>query len=73
MSNVKRIGGIGWVIDKLVEHYKTGEIKGLMIQLLDKNGEFHNCRSGDLTYIEMLGLIEAAKDDFRITREENVQ
>lgn len=73
MAKVEHINGVGWAIEKLVEHYKTGEIKGLMFQLLDKNGEFHNCRSGDLTYIEMLGLIEAAKDDFRITRADNVE
>jgi len=70
---VKHIDNIGWAIDKLLECHKAGKIKGLMIQMLDKDGCFYNSRAGNLNYIEMLGLLESAKDDFRITREENIQ
>jgi len=65
-ARINRIGDVGWLIDQLLEDYETGQIKGLMVQYVNKDGTFVTGKTSTLGYIEKLGLLEAAKADITV-------
>jgi hypothetical protein len=50
-----------WTLDKMNRMYAAGEIVGFQAQVQLNNATFVTLRAGNLTYIEKLGLLEAAK------------
>lgn len=63
MASIFHIDKVGWAIEQLLEEYNKGNIKGLMFQHINLDGTFICCTSGDLSYIEKLGLLESTKGD----------
>jgi hypothetical protein len=64
-SKVKTLvsNDIAWAVEQINELYRKGEIKGLNVQIMLKDGEFITGSSGDISFLEKIGLIETAKHD----------
>jgi len=60
MSKVVRLGSVGEAIDQLNKKFEQGEIEGLVLCIKNKDGTFE-IGWAELSYIERLGLLEAAK------------
>ena len=65
--------GVAWGIDELMKFYREGNIRGFQFQLVQSDGQFVTGRCGDISYLEKLGLLEAAKADviFKVWEEDN--
>ena len=63
MSAVRHFGSTGELIDDLARAYEAGRLKGLIALTVLNDGEFATAFSGDLGYLEKLGLLESAKQD----------
>ncbi len=50
-----------WGLEKMNKMYESGSIVGFQAQLQLNDGTFVTMRCGTLSYIEKLGLLEAAK------------
>jgi len=72
-NKLSHINTIGSCIQYLVDSYAAGQVKGVMIHILNKDGTFENGKAGEITYLEKLGLLESAKGDFIVIPMENVQ
>jgi hypothetical protein len=64
-NKVSHLDSIGRLLEKATEDYHAGIIKGLQIQYVYDDGRFLTGSSGGegFTYIERIGLLEAAKAD----------
>lgn len=63
---------VAWLVEQINELYQCGNIKGLTVQICLNDGEFITGSSGDITFIEKLGLIESAKHDIVLQANEFV-
>jgi DNA-binding Xre family transcriptional regulator len=61
---------VAWSIDEINKLYRNGKIKGITFQLLLEDGEFVTCHSGDITFLEKLGMIESAKNNIFLSVED---
>lgn len=62
MSKLVRLGSVGEVIDWLNRKFEQCEIEGLVLCVKNRDGTFEIAWA-ELSYIERLGLLEAAKGD----------
>lgn len=62
-GKVTYIDGIGRLLQFAQHKHKRGELKGVVIGMVHHDGSFVTGWSNTLTYIERLGLLEAAKQD----------
>ena len=65
MCRVVYLDSVGQAIGKLLDYYDSGEVVGLLFQVVFNDGSFATCKAGDMSYLEMIGLLEAAKEDVR--------
>ncbi|SMB97791.1 hypothetical protein SAMN00808754_1949 [Thermanaeromonas toyohensis ToBE] len=63
MAKVVRFGDIGEMIDYLAQKFDAGEIEGILICVKNHDKTFEVAWTETLSYIERLGLLEAAKAD----------
>lgn len=64
MAEIIRFGNVGEIIDELNAAFEKGEIEGLIVCIKYKqDGMFAIGWTESLSYIERLGLLEAAKGD----------
>jgi hypothetical protein len=61
-DTIPNIDPIGAAITDLVEAYLDGDIKGIMIQYISKDGGLAVSSVGDIGYLEKIGILETAKD-----------
>jgi len=61
MGKIVHLGNTGEIIDYLEEKYQQGEIKNIVVCLINHNGIFEVSWDKDISYLEKLGLLEAAK------------
>lgn len=54
---------VAWSIEEINKLYREGKIKGITFQIKLADGEFITCHSGDISFLEKLGMIESAKND----------
>lgn len=62
MTKIVRLGSVGETINQLNRKFEQDEIEGLVVCIKNKDGTF-DVAWADLSYIERLGLLEAAKGD----------
>lgn len=55
--------GVAWGIEELNRFYREGKIRGLQFQFIQPDDQFVTGRCGDMSYIEKLGLLDAARAD----------
>lgn len=58
---------VAWMVQRINDLYMQGKLKGLTVQMVMTDDEFATAHSGDLSYLEKLGLIEAAKQDLLVS------
>lgn len=58
---VRHLGETGWVVDQLVKEQEAGNITGIMVQYVCKDGTFVCGYTGDMDYLTRLGLLETMK------------
>ncbi|UED81947.1 hypothetical protein FH508_0008640 [Lysinibacillus sp. CD3-6] len=58
---------VAWSLQQIHDLYMQGKIKGVTMQIALTDGEFATTHSGELSYLEKLGLIEAAKQDLLVS------
>ncbi len=54
---------VAWSVEEINKLYREGKIKGITFQIMIDDGEFITCHSGDISFLEKLGMIESAKND----------
>lgn len=67
MTKIVRFDTIGEVLDELQEQYDKGNVQGLVIAFVDKDGHTMTTAQGNISFIEKLGLVEVAKQDILFT------
>jgi hypothetical protein len=60
-QKVVHIDAVGSIIEELREKYGNGEVKGLIVTIVREDGTFELLWSNTMSYLERLGLTEAAK------------
>lgn len=63
MDKIIRLGGVGEILDYLEAKHQRGEIKGVLVCVINHDGTFEVSWNNDISYLERLGLLEAAKGD----------
>jgi hypothetical protein len=61
LDMVVHIDAVGSIIDELTKEYRDGRIKGVLVTVVRDDGGFEISWSNNMSFLERLGLAEAAK------------
>lgn len=69
MEKVKNLvnNDVAWMVEQINELYRQGKIQGISVQMLQIDGEYITGSSGEMSYLEKLGLVESAKQDIMLS------
>ncbi|WP_147536091.1 hypothetical protein [Bacillus marasmi] len=72
MGSVKNLvnNDVAWLVEEITKLYQQGAVKGLVVQIMQTNGEFITGSCGDISFLEKLGMIESAKQDIYLSANE---
>jgi|GEM_PF-4741413 len=61
---------VAWAVEKINSLYQEGNLKGFTFQITCNDNNFITGSSGNISFLEKLGLIEAAKHDLFLPADE---
>lgn len=71
-SDVGDIGVVQFMLEELIKRINTGEVKGLMYQIVMEDGSYLNAWSNNISYTERLGVLESTKQDMLMRIDEEI-
>lgn len=71
-SDLGNIGVVQFMLEELIKRINTGEVKGLMYQIVMEDGSYLNAWSNNISYTERLGVLESTKQDMLMRIDEEI-
>lgn len=71
-SDLGNIGVVQYMLEELIKRINTGEVKGLMYQIVMEDGSYLNAWSNNISYTERLGVLESTKQDMLMRIDEEI-